>query len=80
MPRKKYGTAWKNVAVGISESIRDPRVQPRSAPVNVPMKKLSTVEMPISPTVQGTAPFKMVVTGVDKVIETPRLPWNIWSR
>ena len=36
--------------------------------------------MPISPTVQGTAPFNMVLTGDESVIETPRFPWSIWSK
>ena len=32
------------------------------------------VEIPISPTVQGTAERKMVETGDAKVMDTPRLP------
>jgi len=70
--------AWKNVAVGMSESMREPRVQPSSAPAIVPIAKLNTVDTPMSPTVQGTVSRRIELTGAPSVIDTPRLPWKSW--
>ena len=62
----------------MSESNREPRVQPSMAPANVPTTKLMMVADPMRPTVHGTDSRRIDLTGAPRVMETPRLPWNSW--
>ena len=61
-------------------SMRDPRVQPKSTPSDVPITKLITAAKPINPMVHHNWEASTWLTGADRVMEIPRLPWISWSR
>ena len=60
--RKKYGTAWKNVATGSTPSNQDPRRHATTMPISVPITKLTTVDTPTSTIVQGSAAVSTLPT------------------
>src|SRR5690242_20200240 len=74
IPRKKYGSAWKNVANGISQSVQEPRRHAMSVPTTLPPRKLSVVAMPSRTMVQGRYDRMRLPTGALSDQEWPRSP------
>src|ERR1700743_1284127 len=64
--KKKYGTAWKNVATGSTPSSHEPRRHATTIPTTVPTTKLTTVETPTSTSVHGRAAPSTLVTDAGK--------------
>src|SRR6266568_5584817 len=64
--KKKYGTAWKNVATGSTPSSHEPRRHATTMPMIVPARKLTTVAAPTSATVHGSATVSTLDTDAGK--------------
>src|SRR6266568_8831519 len=72
--RKKYGSAWKNVATGSTHSNHEPRRQAIKMPRVVPAKKLIAVATTSRPIVHGRYERMRVLTGAFSDHDWPRFP------
>src|ERR1035437_7643488 len=64
-----------------TESKRDPRRHPATAPTVVPMRNEMTIEQPTSPSVQGRAVRMMLDTLVGKYsMDVPKCPVSVWPK